>query len=96
MDHWLPDLRFSPHGADKDLHLAYTAVVVQKEYFLRPDQGQTDSWRQTLRKIYGAITNGFARYRFPYPFTPRMHHKFLVRVGEPDNGLVPAAVLRGC
>lgn len=45
-----------------------TAIVVQKEDFLRPDQGQTDSWRQTLRKSYGAITNGFARYQFPYPF----------------------------
>lgn len=45
-----------------------TAIVVQKEDFLRPDQGQKDSWRQALRKSYGAITNGFARYQFPFPF----------------------------
>ncbi|NQD89119.1 hypothetical protein HP499_15130 [Paenarthrobacter sp. CM16] len=184
MDRWLPDLRFSPQGADKDLHLAHphleegqwdndrtrstkagsvtthfgdltepvvdfirgskavvgcvawltassilealsdvdTAIVVQKEDFLRPDQGQKDAWRQTLRKSYGAITNGFARYRFPYPFgmmnytgdpsvdpiscvgnhnadkraaAPRMHHKFLVRVDESDNGMVGSAVWTG-
>ena len=184
LDLWVPDLTFSPHGADKDLHLAYphleegqwdkqrtrsrttgpitthfgdltdpiidfirasdavvgcvawltatpilealseveTAIVVQKEDFLRPDQGQTGSWRQTLRKRYGALTNGYARYRFPAPFgmmnyagdpsvdpvscvgnhnadkraaMPRMHHKFLVRVAEADDGIVPSAVWTG-
>jgi phosphatidylserine/phosphatidylglycerophosphate/cardiolipin synthase-like enzyme len=99
-----------------------TAIVVQKEDFLRRDQGQTDSWRQTLRKSYGAITNGFARYQFPYPFgmmnyagdptvdpvscvgnhntdkraaMPRMHHKFLVRGAQTDDGFVPSAVWTG-
>lgn len=45
-----------------------TAIVVQKEDFLRPDQDQNNSWKQTLRSSYGALSNDFARYMFPYPY----------------------------
>lgn len=106
----------------KALSEVETAIVVQKEDFLRPDQGQKNSWRQSLRSSYGALSNSFVRYQFPYPLgmmdylsdstvdpvscvgnhnadkraaMPRMHHKFLVRGTQSEDGFVPSAVWTG-
>ncbi|MFM9272820.1 phospholipase D-like domain-containing protein [Pseudarthrobacter sp. NKDBFgelt] len=86
-----------------------TAIIVQKEDFLRPDLGIKQGWKARIRTKYAALHNEWMRYDFPAPLadmttnslsgidavrcvgthnseqksaTPRMHHKFLVRLRQ--------------
>lgn len=45
-----------------------SAIVVQKEDFLRPDIETPSDWHTWLRKSYGSLGNTFSRYNFPSPF----------------------------
>lgn len=41
------------------------AIVVQKEDFLRPDVGATNTWKVNLREAYTEISNNTTRYDWP-------------------------------
>jgi hypothetical protein len=46
-----------------------TAIVVQKEDFLRPDLGDTGTWKAGLRARYDRLTCGIDRFSMPLPLS---------------------------
>lgn len=86
-----------------------TAIIVQKEDFLRPDMAAGGKWKEILHEKYARINNPWLRFNFPEPLrsmttnslsgidgvrcvgnhnsekvaaSPRMHHKFLIRLRQ--------------
>lgn len=61
---WLTDVRILTA-----LSKIQSALVVQKEDFLRPDINSDNDWKAKLRQNYGRLHNEFERHMFPAPLS---------------------------